>query len=57
MRSIGQVLKEARVKRKLSRGQLAEKTKIKKEFIVAIEKESWEDLPELPVVCGFLKKI
>jgi cytoskeletal protein RodZ len=57
MRSIGQVLKEARVKRKLSRGQLAEKTKIKKEFIVAIEKESWEDLPELPVVSGFVKNI
>ena len=57
MRTIGEVLKEARVKRKLTFTYLEEETKIKKEFIAAIEKEDWEKLPEYPVVNGFVRSL
>jgi transcriptional regulator with XRE-family HTH domain len=57
MKSIGEVLKEKRVRRKYSRQKLERLTKIKKSFIEAIEKEEWQKLPELPVVTGFVKNI
>lgn len=57
MRTIGEVIRQARVKKKLSRVELKKETKIKKEFIEAIEKEEWNKLPELPVVTGFVKNI
>ena len=57
MRTIGEVLKEARVKRKLTFTKLEETTKIKREFISAIEKEDWEKLPEYPVVNGFVRSL
>jgi cytoskeletal protein RodZ len=57
MKSIGEVIKEARLKKKLSRQKLESKTKIKKEFIEALEKSEWEALPEYPVVTGFVKNI
>lgn len=57
MRTIGEVLKEARVRKKYSRVKLENKTKIKKDFIEAIEKENWEVLPEYPVVAGFVRSI
>ncbi len=57
MKTIGKVLQEQRVKKKFSRDKLESKTKIKKEFIVSIEKEEWEKLPDYPVVSGFVKSI
>lgn len=57
MRTIGKAIKDARSKKKLSKENLAKETKVKKEFIDSIEKESWENLPEYPVVVGFVKKI
>lgn len=57
MKTIGQTLKEARFKKKLSLGALSLKTKIKREFLEAIEKEDWGKLPEFPVVLGFVKSI
>jgi len=57
MKTIGIFLKEARVKKRFSQEKIANETKIKKEFIISIEKENWEALPEYPVVIGFVKKI
>ena len=57
MKTIGETLKETRIRKKYSRARLEEETKIKKEFIEAIEKGNWEDLPEYPVVQGFVKSI
>lgn len=37
--------------------QLEKETKIKKEFLIAIEKESWSKLPDYTVVAGFVKRI
>ena len=57
MKTIGKALKEARVRKKYSRVKLEKETKIKKEFIEAIEKEDWPALPEYPVVAGFVRSI
>jgi cytoskeletal protein RodZ len=57
MRTIGIVLRSARKKRKLSVSELADVTKIKKDFIIAIENEKWHNLPEYPVVTGFVKSL
>lgn len=57
MKSIGDYLKEARIRKKYSKVKVEAETKIKKEFIEAIEDENWELLPEFPVVVGFVKSI
>lgn len=57
MDTIGQILKKARTRRRYSREKLEKITKIKKSFIEAIEKEDWQNLPEYPVVQGFVKSI
>lgn len=57
MKTAGEIIKQARVKKKLSRKQLEGKTKIKEGFIEALEKSSWNELPEYPVVTGFVKNI
>ncbi len=57
MLTIGQILKDARIKKNLSLSSLERKTKIKKEFISLIEKNDWDNLPEYPVVSGFVKNI
>lgn len=57
VKAIGSALKEARIRKKYSRERLEKETKIKKEFIKAIEEEDWEVLPEYPVVAGFVRSI
>ncbi len=57
MKTIGQTIKEIRTKKKLSLNSLSVKTKIRREFLEAIEKEDWVKLPEFPVVLGFVKSI
>jgi cytoskeletal protein RodZ len=57
MRTIGVTIKEVRSRKKWSKTKLAKRTKIKTEYIAAIESERWEDLPEYPIVRGFVKNI
>jgi cytoskeletal protein RodZ len=57
MKTIGIFIKEARLKKRFSQEKIAKETKIKKEFVVSIEKENWGALPEYPIVIGFVKKI
>jgi len=57
MKTIGSVLKEARLAKGMDIAVVARDTKIKPEFIRALEHESWEKLPELPVVTGFVKNL
>jgi len=57
MRTIGELIKEFRVKKHLSLANLERATKIKRDFIEAIEKQDWNKLPEFPVVIGFVKNI
>lgn len=57
MKTIGQLLSESRRDKNYSREDLEDETKIKKEFIKAIEKENWGALPDYPVVNGFVKSL
>jgi len=57
MKTIGTLLKDARAKKRYSLAKVEAETKIKQNFIAAIEKESWEALPDYPVVVGFVKNI
>lgn len=50
-------MKDARIKKKISKKKLGEITKIKEQFIDAIENENWNALPEKPVVSGFIGSI
>ena len=55
MNTIGSLLQKARLQSGASLDAAAAETKIKKEFLKAIESESWSKLPDLPVVTGFVK--
>lgn len=57
MKTIGEILKNARVTKKYSISHVEGMTKIKSGFIDAIEKEDWEGLPPFPTVLGFVKNI
>ena len=57
MKTIGDLLKEARVAKGLSKHELEEMTHIKATFIDAIEEANWEKLPEFNIVIGFVKSI
>jgi cytoskeletal protein RodZ len=57
MKTVGSTLKEARVAKQLSLCDIEEATKIKVDFIVAIEEGDWVKLPDYPVVVGFVKSI
>ncbi|KKT66139.1 MAG: Ftsk/spoiiie family protein [Candidatus Curtissbacteria bacterium GW2011_GWC1_44_33] len=54
---IGRAIKEARTKKRYSLSKLEDVTKIKKDFIEALEKENWQDTPDFPVLVGFVKSI
>ena len=57
MKSIGQVIKETRIRKKISLSHLSSVTKIKEEFLASVEQGQWNLLPEYPVVVGFVKNI
>jgi cytoskeletal protein RodZ len=57
MKSFGDVIKKERVAQNLTLDELEKATKIKRQFLIALEKENWEVLPEFPVVQGFVRLI
>ncbi|HJY98090.1 MAG TPA: helix-turn-helix domain-containing protein [Patescibacteria group bacterium] len=57
MKTIGEIIKSARVRKSISLKSLEETTKIKGSFIDAIEKQKWESLPPFPTVLGFIKSL
>ena len=57
MKNIGAIIKEARMRKKLSLSRLEKEIKIKKNFLQAIEKNEWASLPDFPVLAGFVKNI
>ena len=57
MKTIGQILGNARTNKRYSYQKLEEITKIKSSFIVAIENENWQTLPGFATVLGFVKSI
>lgn len=57
MRSFGAVLKEERERHNFTINQLEKETKIKKAYLSALENHQWEQLPEYPIVVGFVRLI
>ena len=57
MRTVGEYLKEVRLEKRISLGDLERETKIKKAFLEAIERNAWDNLPDYPVVMGFVRNI
>ena len=57
MRSLGNTIKDKRKLESISLSDLERETKIRKDFLEAIEEGTWEKLPEYPVVQGFVRSI
>ncbi len=57
MKNINQILKDARVEKKLSLEELGEITKIKTSFLKLLEEGKWEALPPFATVLGFVKSL
>lgn len=57
MTNVGTVFKQVRRQKELTLNEVEEQTKIKAEFVGAIEKISWNKLPEYAVVAGFVKNL
>lgn len=57
MKSIGEIIKEARLGKKLSVSSLERITKIKTGFLLSLENEEWDKLPPFPTVLGFVKSV
>lgn len=57
MKTIGEILKEARINKSFSVNDVEKVTKIRSSFITAIENGKWEELPTFPTVLGFVKSI
>ena len=55
MKSVGNLLKEARETSHLSFSEVAKRTKIREEYLQAIEENLFDQLPEGPFVRGFLR--
>lgn len=57
MRTLGEYFRVARQALGISMHQVEQRTKIKKEFVRAIEQQDWEKLPEYPVLFGFVNNL
>lgn len=55
MRTVGQILREARDKKSLSLDEAEKATKIRKKILVLLEESNWKDLPSPTFVKGLLK--
>lgn len=55
LKEIGQQLKEARISKSMTLEQIAEKTKLRKDQVLAIEEGNLSKLPAGPYVKGFVK--
>jgi cytoskeletal protein RodZ len=57
MRTVGNLLKEARRNKNLSINDVEEMTHIRSSFIRAIEEAEWDKLPHENIIVGFIKSI
>lgn len=54
-RSIGQILRDARIHRRISLNDASEELRIRHEYLVALEQDAWQDLPGEVYGQGFLR--
>src|SRR5260221_10256078 len=55
MRTVGKILREARVEKLLSLDEVEKHTKIRKELLEALEADNFDKLPPSTFVQGFIK--
>lgn len=55
MKKLGEILREARIQKRLSPEEVARSLLLKKEVIKALEEGDWANLPEAAYVRGFIK--
>jgi cytoskeletal protein RodZ len=55
MKTVGQILKSARLEKQISLEQASEFLKIRREFLEALENDNFSDLPSYISTAGFLK--
>ncbi|MFH0863491.1 MAG: helix-turn-helix domain-containing protein [Candidatus Gottesmanbacteria bacterium] len=55
MKTIGEILKNAREDKKLSLEDVEKVTKIRKKYLEALEEDKWQKIPSFTYIHGFLK--
>jgi DNA-binding XRE family transcriptional regulator len=55
MKTVGQILKESRKEKQTSLGQIAQETKIRKRFLIALEKDDYKPFSSVATIKGFIK--
>ncbi|OGY09476.1 MAG: hypothetical protein A2782_04285 [Candidatus Blackburnbacteria bacterium RIFCSPHIGHO2_01_FULL_43_15b] len=55
MRTVGSLLKNAREEKDLTLSDVAQTTKIKEKFLIALEESFWAGLPNFSIAAGFVK--
>jgi len=55
MKTVGEILKKARVEKKLSIEDVEKEIRVRRKFLEALEKDAWEKLPGATYTRGFLK--
>lgn len=55
MRTVGEILKKARLEKKFTFEDIEKATKIRKKFLMALEENAWDKLPSLPYIKGFIR--
>jgi cytoskeletal protein RodZ len=55
MRTVGEILKKARLEKHFTLEDMEKTLRIRKKFLQALEENRWTDLPSLPYIKGFLK--
>lgn len=55
MKTVGEILKTARLEKHWSIEELSSRTKIQEQFLEALERSAYDRLPEMPFVKGFIR--
>ena len=55
MRTVGEILKKARLEKNISHAEVEKQIKIRKKFLIALEESNWQNLPSLPYIKGFIR--
>ena len=55
MLTVGEILKKERLSKKITFEDIEKNLRIRKKFLIALEENSWEKLPSLTYIKGFLK--
>ena len=55
MKTAGQILKEKREEKQISLDEVAQETKIRKPYLVSLEKDDYLSLPSIAIIKGFIR--